>query len=93
MSTTELTPERPPEPCEPSRKRLAIETICLGWLAAAITSTIQTMIWDHKERLDGTLEKYNQSPIDDLPSILLLMPFGFILYSLFPPGWLFWAGF
>jgi hypothetical protein len=33
------------------------------------------------------------APANDLPSILVLMPFGFIFYTFFPPGWLFWVGF
>ncbi len=81
------------EPSGPSRKRLAIETVCLGWLAAAITSTIQTLIWDREERLLGTLEKYHWTPNNYLLPILVCMPFGFIIHTLFPWGWLFWLGF
>jgi hypothetical protein len=77
----------------PSRKRLAMETTCLAWLAAIATSTVQTLIWDHEERVTGSLETYSSSPASDLPSMLVCMPFGFILYTLLPPGWLFWVGF
>lgn len=77
----------------PSRKRLAMETTCLAWLAAIAASTVQTLIWDHEERVTGSLETYSSSPASDLPSMLVCMPFGFILYTLLPPGWLFWVGF
>jgi hypothetical protein len=74
---------------------LTLETVTVGWLAAIIASTIQTLIWDSEARLQGALvDEFTWSPMDDLPSILLLMPFGFVLYTLVhPAGWLFWIGF
>ena len=93
MDLTHSNCERPLKNPGPSRKRLAAELICLCWFAAAITSTIQTLIWDYEERRLRTLDQYNWSPIDDLSSILLLMPAGFVIYTFVPPGWLFWLGF
>lgn len=75
-----ITSERTTEPGEPSRRRLALETVLWGWLSAVITSSMTMHIW-------------NQPPISELPSVLVLMPFGFAFHTPLPDGWLFWSGF
>ncbi|MEZ5941757.1 MAG: hypothetical protein R3C18_10210 [Planctomycetaceae bacterium] len=76
-----------------SRGWLAVEVICASVMASVIATVYQAMIWNHQEELKGTLQQYHWLPVDDLPAMLMLMPFGFVIYSLFPPGWLFWIGF
>jgi len=87
--------ERPLETAPPriSRAQAACESVLVGIVSSGLTTSVYTVIWDRQERLHGSIENYNWSPLDDFDAMLLLMPFGHILYSFFPPGWIFWVGF
>lgn len=73
--------------------RLAWESAFVGVASSTLAIVITTAIWDRQERLAGSIERYNWAPFHDLDGMLMLMPFGYLLYSFVPPGWLFWAGF
>ena len=73
-------------------RRIFIEAALVGSLVAVAVCVGRTVVWDAEERLTGSVEKFHWSPIDDLPEMLVFMPFGFLVHSLMPWGWVYWIG-
>lgn len=65
----------------------------VGISCSVLTTVAYTVAWDLQERLPGATPYYKFPPSDELDAMLLLMPVGFVTYSLVYPGWLFWGGF
>lgn len=76
-----------------SRPRLAGLCIAIGTGVSVLFCIGTTIVWDLQARQAGSISTYNWSPIDDLPSIICLLPFGLLMHSVFPFGWMFWLGF
>jgi len=49
-------------------------------------------VWDYQERLAGTAEQYNWSPLHGWLGMIELIWVGFLIHQLAPTGWLFWVG-
>jgi hypothetical protein len=84
--------ENVPPPKTVSRRRLFVECIGIGFVTATLATIATTYVWDQSEVLNGSLEKYKWSPLNDLAGMLELLPVGMIIHSFLPTGWMFWAG-
>ena len=81
------------ERCVVGRIQLALESILVGTLFSVLMTLAYTAVWDRQARALGSIQQYDWAPFYDLDAMLCLMPFGFVIYSFFPTGWLFWGGF
>ena len=73
-------------------RRIFLEAALVGSLVAGAVCIGRTLVWDAEKRLAGSVEKLHWAPVDDLPGMLAFMPFGLLVHSLMPWGWLYWTG-
>ena len=75
------------------RLRIGVKIAVLCSVVSAIVVVGSLVVWDANYRPEIGPGISNWSPLDDAGWAVACMPFGFIIHSFLPHGWLFWIGF
>jgi hypothetical protein len=101
MTSNMSNPYESPVDCESGlaetrrdkRRWLLAAYVVVGIVISLGSTAATTLVWDRSLRLEELDVSYNWSPSNDLAGMLVLMPVGWMVYSIAHfSGWIFWSG-